>query len=153
MKILSIKTTIILLLLNSLTECLGQTNYASFIKPEKVGEKQEIKSGDGSSEEIVYLGTTHDINGQLIYHVFSVFRLVQSAVVKHGHSEVVFLNKSREFVKSYNLVSPEELPFLLRNNFLNFYYSEDNEKTFKVLEVEVIQQLPELLCVSPNTCY
>ena len=148
-----LRTTLIILFLTLCADLLGQTNYAKFVDPDKQGEKQEIDTGDGGSEEVIYLGTIRDKNGQITYHVFSVFRLVQAAIAKHGHSEVVFLDKSLGLIRKYNLGLPEELPFTLKDNSLSFYYTEEETKDRKTFQREISGQLPELLCVSPNVCY
>lgn len=133
------------------SEVFGQRDYAKFVLAENIKRKQVVSMNDGSSEEIIYLGEVKDKDGEAIYHILSVFRLVQAAIVKHGHTEVVFLDRSLGLTKKYSLGLPEELPFRLKDNSLYFYYTEG--KARKIFHMEISQQLPGLLCVSPNACY
>lgn len=145
-----------LILCSTLLSCVdlyGQADYARFVGPGKRGERQRIDVGDGGSEEVVYLGTIHDKNGQTLYHVLSVFRLVQAAIVKHGHPEVIVLDNSLALLKKYSLGLPAELPFFLKNNSLSFYYADAKTQARKVFLNVIGEQLPEHLCVSPNICY
>ena len=131
----------------------GQPDYAKFVKADKVEKKQLISTSDGSSEEIIYLGEIKDKKGETIYYVLSVFRLVQAAIVKHGHSDVIFLDKDLKFRKRYELHLPEELPFKLNNNSLSFNYWDTDSKKKKIYSARIDNELPELLCVSPYACF
>lgn len=148
-----LRTTLIILLLTTCGESLAQTDYARFIDPSKSSEKQRINTGDGGFEEIVYLGAIMNKNGLVSFHVLSVFRLVQAAIDKHGHSQVVFLDKSFVTIKIYSLGLPGELPFMLKDNSLAFYYVDENSKDREIFTHAIGERLPELLCVSPNSCY
>jgi hypothetical protein len=148
-----LKVILSILTLTLYSEVFGQTDYAKFVIADNVERKQVVSTSDGSSDEIIYLGEIKDKNGETIYHVLTVFRLVQAAIVKHGHAEVVFLDKSLGLTKKYNLGLPEELPFMLKDNSLSFYYTEEKTKDRKIFQREINRQLPSLLCVSPNVCY
>ena len=131
----------------------GQTNYSVFVRHDQINKKQIISSKDGSSEEIIYLGEIKNKSGQTIYYVLSVYRLVQAAIEKHGHSNVIFLDYDLKVKKQYELDLPEELPFKLENNILNFYYFDTKTKVRRVYQNKIEIELPKILCVSPNNCF
>lgn len=110
-------------------------------------------TGDGGSEEVIYLGKILTENGETTYHVLSVFSLVQAATVKHGHSEIIFLGKDLKFVKHYEVALPDELPFTLKDNSLNFIYVDISSQERRIFRNRIDDELPELLCVSPYACY
>jgi hypothetical protein len=148
-----LKMILIILTVTLYSEILyGQTDYANLVKADNVERKRVISTGDGS-EEVIYLGEIKAENGETIYHVLTVFRLVQAAIVKHGQSEIIFLDKDLKFRKHYELGLPDELPFKLNDNSLCFNYADNTYKERKIFRTRIEKELPKLLCVSPDTCY
>lgn len=134
------------------TNLLAQRDYSKFVRADKIYKKQIHKHGK-DVDSIVYLGVIKDNDGKTIYHVISNFRLVQAAIQKHGHSEIVFLDKSLKEKKTYTLGLPDDLPFKLEKNTLYFYYIDNHTKTKQVFKTKIDRNLPDLICIAPNDCY
>jgi hypothetical protein len=146
------RVIIILTYFVSVTNLFAQTDYSKFIKADKINKKQTHKYGK-DVDSIVYLGVIKDNDGTTIYHVISNFRLVQAAIQKHGHSEIVFLDKNLKVKRGYELSMPEDLPFKLEDNVLYFYYIDNQTKTKQVFKTNISRDLPKLICIAPNDCY
>lgn len=149
-----LKTVIIILTYFAFaTNVSAQTDYSHFVKPDKINKKQIKKRDKGVTDSIVYLGVIKDKDGTTIYHVISNFRLVQAAIQKHGHSEIVFLDKSLKVKRTYTLGLPDDLPFKLEKNTLYFYYIDNHTKTKQVFKNRIDRDLPDLICIAPDDCY
>lgn len=131
---------------------MGQNNYAKYATVDNLDKKQTIKSEYGL-EQITYLGTVHSADEKVYYHVFTVFLSVNAAIVKHGHSSIVFLDQNLKLIRKYELSLPEDLPFKLKNNTLFFYYFDDLSKQRRVFKTLIEAELPKVICISPIDCY
>jgi len=126
------------------------TEYAKYVVMKLKTKKQKIKE-ENLEETIIYLGDIQ-VDGKL-YYVLNSFRQFQAAIVKHGHSTVYILDSKRRIVKEYELSLPEELPFKVENNSLYFHYKDSKMNKRKTYINRIVKELPELMCVEPESCY
>jgi len=129
---------------------IEQYEYSKYVSL-KLKTKIQKVTGNDFEENIVYLGDIR-VNGQL-YYILTSFKVVQTAIIKHGHSEIYILNSKKKTVKQYNLGLPEELPFKVENNSLCFYYKDIKTNQTKTFINKIEKELPELMCVEPDNCY
>src|ERR1700739_30335 len=120
----------------------GQSHYAKYIVPDSLRKTHVIKHKDGGSDKINYLGVIEKLNGDTLYYVFTLFGTVQAAVVMHGHSNIIFLNKKRKEVKSYDIGMPDELPYKLVDNTLYFKYVDEKTNKKQIFKNKVGAKLP-----------
>jgi hypothetical protein len=72
----------------------------------------------------VYLGTVTNRRGRPIYQVMTEDRSVQAAIVKHGHTSLIFFDMKDRVKAEYDL--SEDPPILLRHNRLLFESTIDS---------------------------
>ena len=132
---------------------IGQIkNYSKFINDHLINKKQTLKSKD-DKEDIIYLGKIKDKHGKVLFYVLTIFSQVQAAIVIHGHSNVIYLDTTKVVKRQFELGTPDDLPFKLKNNHLYFYYLNPVTKKKKLYVNHVGQQIPKVLCVRPEDCY
>jgi hypothetical protein len=131
---------------------LAQSEYSKYIVANSQGKIKYIKNKYGD-ERINYLGVVRKKNGENLYHIFTVFKRVQAAVVMHGHSTIIFIGKDKKEKKRYELSFPEELPYKLKNNTLYFKYLDKTTQTKKIFKSKIGIKIPEMICVEPASCY
>jgi hypothetical protein len=146
------KTLILILFLSSTLIAFGQSNYSKYIVADSVGKTEFVKHKDGD-EKITYLGVIKKQNSDTLYYVIITFRRVQAAIVMHGHSDIIFLNRDYKEAKSYELGLPEELPYKLVNNVLYFKYVDEKTGKKAVFKNKIETVLPKMMCISPVECY
>ena len=131
----------------------GQVNdYSKYINEELINKKQFVKKPDGK-EEIIYLGTIKNSDGTDLFYILTIYREVQAAILIHGHSNVLYLDKEKVIKKQIELGLRGELPAKLKNNTLYFYYYNKKTKKKKLYTNHVGLEIPKFLCVSPEECY
>lgn len=131
----------------------GQANdYSKYIKDHLINKKQFVKTPD-SKEEIIYLGEIKNSDGKVLFYILTIYSEVQAAILFHGHSNVLYLDKEKVVKKQFELGMRDELPAKLKNNTLYFYYYNKESKGKKLYTNHVGIEIPKLLCVSPNECY
>lgn len=129
-------------------------NASNFVQPSLINKKQIIKLKEyNDREEITYLGTINDNRDVILYHVLTVFRTVQAAIVVHGHSNIIYLDKDKNIARQYEVGGPEDLPFKLEKNALYFHLPDSNKNHNKTYIFEVGTTLPKVICIAPNDCY
>ncbi|HMH09177.1 MAG TPA: hypothetical protein VK553_00580 [Candidatus Nitrosopolaris rasttigaisensis] len=141
----------ILIVLGSITS-RAQSEYSKYIAPDSSQHRFYVRHKDGGDEKIHYLGVVRKQNGDTSYFVFAVFLRVQAAIVMHGHSTVIFLNKKYKEVESYDVNLPENLPFRLKGHYLYFKYQDEVANKKKTFKFQIQGKLPEILCYSPTEC-
>jgi hypothetical protein len=131
----------------------GQQDDFEVLLSKQEIEKTKIEKHEGFESWRTYLGNILDAKGNLKYYVIKEYFEIQAAIVKHGNTRLCFLDKDKKLVKQYLLSSPEELPFLLKNNTLYFRYREQTSSKSTVYKQKISEKLPSLMCVEPNNCY
>ncbi|MES2617295.1 MAG: hypothetical protein V4613_05420 [Bacteroidota bacterium] len=104
------------------------------------------------TDNIINLGSITTANGQN-YHVLTSFRLIETATGKRGNTTIYFLNEKKQIVQRYHLDMRNELPFKIKDNKLYFNYIDSLTKNRKVFTEKIEFEWPELICVSPYSCY
>ena len=127
-------------------------NYSKYIKEQLRNKKQIEKSSDGK-EEIIYLGAIKSRNANVLFYIFSIYSEVQAAIVTHGHSNVLYLDRKKVLKKQFELGTPDDLPFKLKNNTLYFHYFSNKTKKQELFTNHVGTEIPKILCVGPDDCY
>jgi len=117
----------------------------------EVGESITLKNDD-RKDKLKYLGSILDDRGTTKFHIVTVFSTVQASRTVHGHSQVIFLGKDYQFLENYELGLPEELPKRIENNALVFEFNNSKGESIEFKFI-VGEDIPKLLCVSPNDCY
>lgn len=99
----NMKTSKILIILTILFafRLIGQSEYSKYIVADSLKKTIYTKNKYGDSK-INYLGTIKNSKGDTLYYVFTNFSRVQAAIVMHGHSNIIYLNKKQKEVKSYD---------------------------------------------------
>ena len=132
------------------TSYCDSTKFAKYVVTKLKTKKQNTKE-ENLEETIVYLGDIK-VNGKLFY-VLTSYRLIQAALVEHGHSTIYILDSKKRIVKEYELGQPEELPFMVENNSLYFHYKDLKTNKRKTYINRIEKELPKLMCVAPDDCY
>lgn len=147
------KKTKILIILTILftVRLLGQSEYSKYIVADSLKKTIYTKNKHGDSK-INYLGTIKNSKGDTLYYVFTNFSRLQAAIVMHGHSNIIYLNKKQKEVKSYDLGMPENLPYKLTNNTLYFKYVDEKTNKKQIFKNKVGTTLPTIMCWAPNMC-
>lgn len=127
--------------------CQKGFEFKKYVNVELIGQKQTDTDPDSTIFETTYLGQldmqTEGFDSKLVtYHVIAQFYTVQAAIVRHGHSRIIFADNKGETVRVYILDMPEELPTSITNNALTF-----QKQTKRYLS------LPDLFCVPDGGCY
>ena len=147
------KALFITILVTLFFDVNGQVkDYSKYIKDELINKKQFMKSSD-NKEEIIYLGKIKNSKGKVLNYVLAIYSEVQAAIIIHGHSNVLFLDKKKVIKKQFDLDLPNELPFRLKNNTLYFHYYNNKTKKKEIYINHVGTVIPRLLCVGPKECY
>lgn len=144
---------IILVGLSLSLNAFGQSEYSRYIVADSLKKTHVVKHKDGGDATINYLGVIKKSNGDTLYYVLTDFTRIQAAIVMHGHSTVIFLNKNLKKVKSYELSLPEELPYKLISNTLYFKYNDKTTNKKQVFKNKIGTTIPKMICVSPDSCY
>jgi hypothetical protein len=142
---------ILLITILVITKLAAQNSYAKYIVADSLKKTHKVKNPHGY-EEINYLGAIKKANGDTLYYVFSIYRGVQAAIVMHGHSNIVYLNKKFKEVKSYEAGGQEELPYKLKDNTLYFKYIDEKTNKKAIFKNKVGTTPPAIMCVAPNNC-
>ena len=100
---------------------VGQSEYSKYIVADSLKKTQLVKNKTGD-KKINYLGVIKKANGDTLSYIVTVFSRVKAAVVMHGHSNIIYLNKKLKEIKNYDVGSPDHLPFKLKDNTLFFKY-------------------------------
>ena len=129
-----------------------QSNLDNYVIYKNLLSQELIGIEDTSGDETVmhyrtYLGTLTDLETKEKYHVIRDFWTIQLAISKRGHSELVFIRDSNNFVVKYDLEMPEELPFEIENNTLIF--TKDNTQ----MGWQFQNGLSYNFCTPWNDCY
>jgi hypothetical protein len=121
-------------------------DFKPFITKKNIG-KEIVTSKSKDAEYFTrYLGTI-DL-GENKYHVISQFYTIQAAIVKHGHSRIIFLDSNLKIKKIYNLSMPNELPIAITANELIF--NIDNKK----YNLNLGKGISSMICIPNNEgCY
>lgn len=84
---------------------------------------KEFKSGKPDEAEYFtnYLGKIKLIEKE--WHVFKQFYTIQAAIVKHGHSVIIFMDK--QGAAYYEMELLEDLPIDMKNGSFRFKYKND----------------------------
>ncbi|MDO7849128.1 hypothetical protein Q5H92_22385 [Hymenobacter sp. M29] len=98
-----------------------------------------------------YLGSVKGPTGEVLYHVMTHFYTVQAAVVLHGHSRILFFDKSWKQLAYCEVDVPEELPDKIKKSSLCFKYAGANNQQLEY-QVLIGAALPKLLSTGSN-CY
>lgn len=127
--------------------CQEEFEFKRYVNVELIGQKQSEINKDSTIFETTYLGELNMKEGSMhsknvSYDVLSQFYSVQAAIGRHGHSRIIFLDKTGETVRIYILDMPDELPTSITNNGLTF-----NAKTIRYLS------LPDIFCIPDGGCY
>ena len=147
------KAIIILIFVFFYSNLNGQVrDYPKFINDKFLYKKQIVKTSDGK-EEIVYLGEIKDIDGNILFYILAIYSEVQAAILTHGHSNVLYLDKEKIIEKQFELDLSGELPFKLKNNTLYFHYYNKKTNKLEFYKNYVGIEIPKLLCVGPEECY
>ena len=141
----------ILLVLFGITS-RAQSEYSKYIVPDSAQHKFYVKHKDGGDAKIYYLGVIRKQNGDTSYFVFAVFKRVQAAIVMHGHSNVIFLDKKYKEIKDYDVTVPENLPYMLKGHYLYFKYQDEATNKKKIFKFQIPGKLSEIICYSPTEC-
>lgn len=136
--------------------CVGlmsdaQSKYSKYIVPDSASHNSYVKHKYGD-EKIQYLGVIRKSNKDTLYFAFSVFERVQAAMVMHGHSNIIFLDKKRREVKRYDVNLPENLPYKLSANCLYFKYKNETTSKKETYKFKIQAKLPDMVCYSPTEC-
>ena len=144
---------IVLLLLFLFLELLGysQTDYSNYISASSINKKEKVKTSEGE-DEITYLGTINNHNGEILFHIVVVYSTVKAMQTIHGHPNIFFFDETKKLIKTYYLGSQCDLPFKLSDNKLYFHYRDKNNKK-RIFTFDVNEKLPNLICVAPDDCY
>lgn len=127
------------------SEVLYET-YKPLIHPSNIGLVDTSKT-ENTEHYRTYLGTLTDLTRNDSYHVIRDFWTIQLAISKRGHSEVIFIRDTNNFVVQYDLEMPEELPVSIFNNTLIF--EKDGEKYGWQFQNGLSFQI----CLPWNVCY
>ena len=147
------KSTIIPILVTFFFNAQGQVNnYSKYIKEQLINKKQIVKTPN-DKEEIIYLGAIKGGNGNVLFYILSIYSEVQAAIVIHGHSNVLYLDRKKVVKRQFELGTPDDLPFKLKNNTLYFHHFSDKTKKQELYTNHVGTKIPKLLCVGPDDCY
>jgi len=121
-------------------------NYAQIIDSTEIGVEDTIHANH-SIHYRTYLGVLRDLITDEPYYVIRDFWTLELANGLKGHSELVFIRDSNDFVVKYGLEMPEELPLSI----------EDNTLIFKRDSTEFGWQLASglsfIFCTPWNHCY
>ena len=131
--------------------CVGQINDFKDILIHPIKNRTILRADDGTHSERAFLGLIKDSAGNVVFYVAKEFYTVQAALVKHGHSRILFFNRDKKLTAAYYLDDPGELPYKLIRNSLYFKRTRDKEKLVQVVKVQT--KLPVPLCVMPDDCY
>jgi hypothetical protein len=105
--------------------CLGQINDFKDILAHPIKNKNIIKSNNDIHSERTFLGLIKDSKGKAVFYVAKEFYTVQVALVRHGHTRIVFFDNQKKMIACYYLGLPEDLPYKLVSNSLFFKYRAD----------------------------
>jgi hypothetical protein len=133
--------------------CLGQINDFKDILSRPVKNKVFQEKNDTIESDRAFLGLIKDSLGKIVFYVAKEFNTVQAAVVKHGHSRIIFFDNQKKMIACYYLSLPEDLPYNLANNSLYFKYRSDATHVKLIQIVKIEDKLPGSICVSPSDCY
>ena len=146
------KTTAILIL-SSFVFTLNAQNKAnnkefiSFVKNDSIGKEQITGNEKHIQFFTKYLGKL-ELPNKNNYYVITQFYTVQAALVKHGHSRIIFLDNDKKTIKIYVLDMRNQLPLSIVRNALIFKF--DNKK----YKLRIKAELPSMLCLPNNIgCY
>ncbi|MDO7851122.1 hypothetical protein [Hymenobacter convexus] len=98
-----------------------------------------------------YLGSARGPTGEVLYHVMTHFYTVQAAAVLHGHSRILFFDRSWKQLAYCEVDMPDELPDKLKKNSLCFKHAGANNQQLEY-QALIGSALPKLLCTGTN-CY
>ena len=127
--------------------CQKEFEFKKYINDDLLGKKQIEIDQDSTIFETTYLGFVNMKEGNfhsksVTYHVFSQFYSVQAAIVRHGHSILIFVDETGKTIRIYVFNMPEELPTSITNNGLTF-----GTQTIRYLS------LPDSFCITNGECY
>jgi hypothetical protein len=145
---MTMKKTLIILIILFTTKLFGQSNYAKYIVVDSLKKTQLVKSSD-REEKINYLGVIKKTNGDTLYYIFTVFTKIKYG---HGHSNIIYLNKKYNEVKNYDASIPEQLPYKLKDNTLYFKYVDEQTGKTQTFKNKVGTTPPTIMCIGPNNC-
>src|ERR1035437_4298234 len=74
---------------------IEHNEYSKYVSLGLKSKTQKVRGND-FDDSIVYLGDIR-VNGQLFY-ILTSFKVVQAAIIKHGHSEIYILNSKKKTV-------------------------------------------------------
>ncbi len=147
------KAIFIIILVILFSNANGQVNdYSKYIKDQLINKKQIVKTPD-DKEDIVYLGKIKNSKGEVLFYILAIYSEVQAAIEIHGHSNILYLDTGKVIKEQFDLGSPDDLPFELKNNTLYFHYSDHKTKKKKSYANHVGTEIPKVLCVGPDDCY
>ena len=124
------------------------TEFSEFVRTDLIGKVQLTGVTETGECFTTYLGTIRLGKKRTLYHVLSQYYEVQAAIVKHGHSRIIALDKNKRTVDIYFIDSQEDLPIGIRNNQLKFLIDK------QVHFVSLGDSLPYVFCLPENRgCY
>lgn len=110
-----------------------------------------IQKQQGAKNIKKYLGSVKGPTGGVLYHVMTHFYTVQAAIVLHGHSRILFFDKSWKQLGYCEVDMPDELPDKMKKNSLCFKHAGANNQQLEY-QALIGSALPKLLCTGTN-CY
>jgi hypothetical protein len=131
--------------------CLGQIRDFEDILTHPIRNRNILKVDDSTRSERTFLGVIKNSNGKVVFYVAKEFYTVQTALVMHGHSRILFFNNDKKLTAAYNVDGPGELPYKLSRNSLYFKVTRDGNELIQIINVRA--KLPVPLCILPDDCY
>lgn len=135
----------------STISCLGQINTFSDILAKPVVNKTLIKKDTAIESKRTFLGVIKDSKRRTVFYVAKEFYTVRAAIVRHGHSRIIFFDRQKKLIASYWIDS--QLPYSLVDNTLYFKYENSNSTKKLVYKEHIGPILPDHICVKINDCY
>ena len=142
---------LLLLLIIFTTDGRAQIDDFGNILSSCIRNKTFFKRTSDIESERTFLGFIRDDDKKVLYYVIKEFYTVQAAVVRHGHSRILFFGKNKRLASVYIVEGWDLLPYKLSGNCLFFRYKKDDKAMVQIVKVGKI--LPVPLCVKPNDCY
>jgi hypothetical protein len=146
-----VSLSILICVATCVVDCDAQTNDFKDFLSGCIPNKTIVKKNDSVESETTFLGCIRDEKWRIEYYVIKEFYAVPAARVRHGHSRIIFLRGNKNLAATYDLDSPDELPYELSQNCLYFKYKRGGKE--QIQRVKIRDSLPAPICVMPDGCY
>ena len=131
--------------------CFGQSDDFKDILTHPIKNRTILQAYNGTHSERTFLGLVKDSKGKVVFYVAKEVYTVQAAVVRHGHSRIIFFDRQKRLIASY--WTDSELPYVLANNTMYFKYENSNSNKRSIYKERIGPILPDHICVKKNECY